>query len=66
MSDVRVQEANIFGDERKKYVTKMFDSVARRYDFLNHFLSGGIDILWRKKASKLFDDVYQQVLKVEY
>ncbi len=28
----------------------MFDAVAPRYDFLNHFLSAGIDIVWRKKA----------------
>ncbi|MBL7838449.1 MAG: bifunctional demethylmenaquinone methyltransferase/2-methoxy-6-polyprenyl-1,4-benzoquinol methylase UbiE [Bacteroidetes bacterium] len=28
----------------------MFDSISKRYDFLNHFLSLGIDKLWRKKA----------------
>ncbi len=31
----------------------MFDSISGNYDFLNHFLSLGIDIRWRKKAVKL-------------
>lgn len=31
----------------------MFDSISGNYDFLNHFLSLGIDIRWRRKAVKL-------------
>lgn len=31
----------------------MFNSISHRYDFLNHFLSLGIDRLWRKKAIKM-------------
>jgi len=31
----------------------MFDNIARKYDFLNHFLSFGIDKLWRKKAIRM-------------
>lgn len=38
---------------KKEQVAQMFDSVSPRYDFLNHVLSGGIDILWRKKAIKI-------------
>jgi demethylmenaquinone methyltransferase/2-methoxy-6-polyprenyl-1,4-benzoquinol methylase len=39
-------------ESKKKQVEKMFDKIAFRYDFLNHFLSAGIDIGWRKKAIK--------------
>ncbi|HEX9251054.1 MAG TPA: bifunctional demethylmenaquinone methyltransferase/2-methoxy-6-polyprenyl-1,4-benzoquinol methylase UbiE, partial [Ignavibacteriaceae bacterium] len=39
--------------EKKKQVKLMFDNIAGRYDFLNHFLSFGLDFYWRKKALKL-------------
>lgn len=38
------------GSSKKKEVEEMFDQIAPKYDFLNHFLSAGIDISWRKKA----------------
>ena len=34
-------------------VTKMFDNISSRYDFLNHLLSFGIDQRWRHKTSRL-------------
>jgi demethylmenaquinone methyltransferase/2-methoxy-6-polyprenyl-1,4-benzoquinol methylase len=37
------------GDSKKGQVTKMFDKIAPYYDYLNRFLSLGIDVLWRKK-----------------
>lgn len=33
-------------------VRRMFDQVAPRYDFLNHFLSLGLDIVWRRAAAR--------------
>ena len=38
---------------KKQQVKKIFDSIAYRYDFLNHLLSFGFDYYWRKKALKL-------------
>jgi demethylmenaquinone methyltransferase/2-methoxy-6-polyprenyl-1,4-benzoquinol methylase len=38
---------------KKAQVAMMFNNIARKYDFLNHFLSMGIDKLWRKRAIKL-------------
>lgn len=38
---------------KKEQVSTMFDSIAHRYDFLNHFLSLGIDKSWRRKAVNL-------------
>ncbi|WP_163708315.1 bifunctional demethylmenaquinone methyltransferase/2-methoxy-6-polyprenyl-1,4-benzoquinol methylase UbiE [Mangrovibacterium lignilyticum] len=38
---------------KKQQVEQMFDNIAPKYDFLNHFLSLGIDKLWRKKAVRI-------------
>ncbi len=38
---------------KKEQVAEMFDNISGNYDFLNHFLSLGIDIIWRKKAINL-------------
>src|SRR3978361_972478 len=35
---------------KKEQVADMFNNISGTYDFLNHFLSLGIDIIWRKKA----------------
>jgi demethylmenaquinone methyltransferase/2-methoxy-6-polyprenyl-1,4-benzoquinol methylase len=37
---------------KKDQVADMFNDIAYRYDFLNRFLSAGIDVGWRKKAIK--------------
>ena len=38
-------------------VQRMFASVAPRYDFLNHFLSLGVDLTWRRAAAEALRDV---------
>ncbi|MCZ7614139.1 MAG: class I SAM-dependent methyltransferase [Ignavibacteriaceae bacterium] len=43
---------NIMQDKKNK-VKNIFDSIAFRYDFLNHLLSFGVDKYWRRKALKL-------------
>lgn len=37
-------------DKKPERIQKMFEEVASRYDFLNHFLSVGIDFYWRRKT----------------
>ena len=37
---------------KKEQVTTMFNNISGTYDFLNHFLSLGIDIIWRRMAIK--------------
>lgn len=50
---------------KKEQVAEMFNNISHRYDFLNHFLSLGIDILWRKKAVKLLKaDQPKQILDI--
>jgi demethylmenaquinone methyltransferase/2-methoxy-6-polyprenyl-1,4-benzoquinol methylase len=35
---------------KKEQVAEMFNNIAPKYDFLNHFLSMGVDKIWRRKA----------------
>ena len=35
---------------QKEYVRTLFNSIASRYDLLNHLLSAGIDAHWRRRA----------------
>lgn len=42
---------------KKEQVARMFDDIAFRYDFMNRFLSAGIDVKWRKKAIRTLADI---------
>lgn len=37
----------------RSYVRTLFDTIASRYDFLNHLLSLSLDVRWRRKAIEL-------------
>lgn len=47
---------------KKEQMAKMFNNISHRYDFLNHFLSLGIDKLWRKTAIGFLKPLYPQFI----
>ena len=54
------EQVKPYGDaskSKKEEVAEMFNNISSKYDFLNHFLSLGIDKLWRKKAVKMLRSV---------
>ncbi len=55
-----VKPYNATDTSKKEEVATMFNNISKRYDFLNHFLSLGIDKLWRKKAIKQLKDLKPQ------
>jgi demethylmenaquinone methyltransferase/2-methoxy-6-polyprenyl-1,4-benzoquinol methylase len=42
--------AAVAPDKHPEKIAGMFDAIARRYDLLNHLLSGGLDVYWRARA----------------
>lgn len=47
---------------KKEQVALMFNEIAHKYDFLNRFLSAGIDISWRKKALGILKKDQPQIM----
>ena len=43
------------GEDKKQYVQEMFDDISPKYDFLNHFLSFGLDYYWRWKLVRALE-----------
>jgi len=46
-------EIKVAHQDRPKKIRRIFESIAFRYDLLNHLLSFGMDFYWRRKALKL-------------
>jgi len=46
-------------EDKRAAVESMFDSIAWRYDFLNHFLSFNFDRLWRRRAVRLISKSFK-------
>lgn len=44
---------SLLQDKKNEDISKLFDDISHQYDFLNHFLSFGVDKLWRKKLIKI-------------
>lgn len=47
---------------KKEQVAKMFNNISGTYDFLNHFLSLGIDIIWRRKAIRELSSIQPRMI----
>lgn len=50
------------GQDKKEQVAAMFNDIAFRYDFMNRFLTAGVDIRWRKKAIRQLKDIQPQLV----
>jgi demethylmenaquinone methyltransferase/2-methoxy-6-polyprenyl-1,4-benzoquinol methylase len=47
---------------KKEQVAAMFNNISATYDFLNHFMSLGIDIIWRKKAIRELKSIKPRIM----
>ena len=49
---------------KKDQVKQMFDNISYKYDFLNQFLTLGIDSLWRKEVVKKINNNPSEILDI--
>lgn len=62
MTDKQTSKVKLMHTADKEKVRLMFNDIAPNYDFLNHFLSAGIDIRWRKKVRKLLKPANPKII----
>lgn len=62
---LHIKDESVSGDKTAA-IRKMFDSIAWRYDFLNHFLSFNIDRYWRWRVSVIIREhgTFSRILDV--
>lgn len=56
---VPVAHSNV---SKKEQVAEMFNEISGSYDFLNRFLSAGIDVKWRKRALKELAPIQPKII----
>ncbi len=44
-------------EEKKQFIQKLFDAIVPTYDLLNHLLSFGTDIYWRKNIFRFINNI---------
>ena len=54
---VRYEINNRHPEEKKRFIRSLFDSIVPTYDLLNHVLSVGTDVLWRRNIFRHIDPV---------
>lgn len=58
----KVKPYNKDNSSKREEVAEMFDNISGKYDFLNHFLSLGIDKIWRKKAIRILAEYQPKII----